>query len=132
MGDELDDRFNTSGGYSPLTSRATVRRVPQRGAYDSETIRAILDAGFLAHVGFCVDGPPFVIPTLYGRVREAPEAERLYIHGSAASRRLRELPPGAPACVTVPHVDCIVLARSAFHHSTNYRSVVVFGTARTG
>lgn len=130
MGDELDDRFNTSGGCSPLTSRATVRRLPQRGAYDSETIRAILDAGFLAHVGFCVDGQPFVIPTLYGRVREAAAPERLYLHGSAASRMLRELSTGVPACVTVTHVDGIVLARSAFHHSMNYRSVVAFGTAR--
>src|SRR5246127_5594687 len=130
MGDELDDRFNTGGGCSPLTDRTTVRRLPQRGAYDSTTIRAILDAGFLAHVGFCVDGQPFVIPTLYGRVRDAAEPDRLYLHGSAASRMLRQLSTGVAACVTVTLVDGIVLARSAFHHSMNYRSVVAFGTAR--
>ena len=113
-----------------MTDRATVRRLPQRGAYDSTAIRAILDAGFLAHVGFCVDGQPFVIPTLYGRVRDAAEPDRLYLHGSAASRMLRELSTGVAACVTVTHVDGIVLARSAFHHSMNYRSVVAFGTAR--
>jgi nitroimidazol reductase NimA-like FMN-containing flavoprotein (pyridoxamine 5'-phosphate oxidase superfamily) len=113
-----------------LSDRTTVRRLPQRGAYDSQTIRTILDAGFLAHVGFCVDGQPFVIPTLYGRVRDEAERERLCLHGSAASRMLRELSTGVPACVTVTHVDGIVLARSAFHHSMNYRSVVAFGTAR--
>ncbi len=110
--------------------RATVHRLPQRAAYDSESVRAILDAGFLAHVGFCVDGQPFVIPTLYGRARNGHEKDRLYLHGSAASRMLRELSTGIQACVTVTHVDGIVLARSAFHHSMNYRSVVAFGTAR--
>ncbi|HEX3437565.1 MAG TPA: pyridoxamine 5'-phosphate oxidase family protein [Pseudacidobacterium sp.] len=108
-----------------VTERAQVRRIPKRGAYDAETIHAILDAGFLAHVGFCVDGQPFVIPTLYGRSRET-----LYLHGSAASRMLRELEVGVQACVTVTIVDGLVLARSAFHHSMNYRSVVAFGTAR--
>jgi nitroimidazol reductase NimA-like FMN-containing flavoprotein (pyridoxamine 5'-phosphate oxidase superfamily) len=113
-----------------LTDRATVRRLPQRGAYDSKTIHAILDAGFLAHVGFCIDGQPFVIPTLYGRAKDTEGPDKLYLHGSAASRMLRELSAGVPACVTVTHVDGIVLARSAFHHSMNYRSVVAFGTAR--
>lgn len=114
-----------------MTDRATVRRLPQRGAYDAETIYSILDAGFLAHVGFCVEGQPFVIPTLYGRVRDASGGpDKLCLHGSAASRMLRELSTGVPACVTVTHVDGIVLARSAFHHSMNYRSVVAFGTAR--
>lgn len=114
-----------------MNDRSTVRRLPQRGTYDAETIHAILDAGFLAHVGFCVEGQPFVIPTLYGRVRDAGEdPDKLYLHGSAASRMLRELSSGVPACVTVTHVDGIVLARSAFHHSMNYRSVVAFGTAR--
>lgn len=114
-----------------MTDRATVRRLPQRGAYDAETIYGILDAGFLAHVGFCVEGQPFVIPTLYGRVRDASGGpDKLCLHGSAASRMLRELSAGVPACVTVTHVDGIVLARSAFHHSMNYRSVVAFGTAR--
>jgi len=88
------------------------------------TVNAILDAGFLAHVGFCVDGQPFVIPTLYGR-----DGKKLYLHGSAASRMLGTLETGIPVCITVTLVDGLVLARSAFHHSMNYRSVVAFGTA---
>src|SRR5713226_1096666 len=108
-----------------LTKRTELRRIPDRGSHDWETINEILDAGFLAHVGFCVGGQPFVIPTLYGRV-----GERLYLHGSAASRMLGELETGIPACVTVTLVDGLVLARSAFNHSMNYRSVVAFGTAR--
>ena len=107
------------------TDRTQLRRLPKRGFHDSATINQILDAGFLAHVGFQVDGQPFVIPTLYGR-----DGEKLYLHGSAASRMLGELSQGVPACVTVTLVDGLVLARSAFHHSMNYRSVVVFGTAR--
>ena len=126
----MDDRFDPNGEPRPLTDRSTVRRLPQRGAYDSKTIHAILDAGFLAHVGFCIDGQPFVIPTLYGRAKDTEGPDKLYLHGSAASRMLRELSAGVPACVTVTHVDGIVLARSAFHHSMNYRSVVAFGTAR--
>ena len=126
----MDDRFDPNGEPRPLTDRATVRRLPQRGAYDSKTIHAILDAGFLAHVGFCIDGQPFVIPTMYGRAKDTEGPDKLYLHGSAASRMLRELSAGVPACVTVTHVDGIVLARSAFHHSMNYRSVVAFGTAR--
>ena len=113
-----------------MNNRATVRRIPTRGFYDAETVNAILDAGFLAHVGFCVDGQPFVIPTLYGRVKSSAEAGRLYLHGSAASRMMREMAGGIAACVTVTLVDGIVLARSAFHHSMNYRSVAAFGTAR--
>ena len=89
------------------------------------TIHAILDAAFLAHIGFQTNGQPFVIPTLYGR-----DEDTLYLHGSAASRMLNELGTGFPACVTVTLVDGLVLARSAFHHSMNYRSVVAFGTAR--
>ena len=108
-----------------LTDRSELRRVPGRGSRDWGTIHPILDAGFLAHVGFCVDGQPFVIPTLYGRV-----GERLLFHGSAASRMLVELRTGIPACVTVTLVDGLVLSRSAFDHSMNYRSVVAFGTAR--
>lgn len=108
------------------TKRSELRRVPARGSHDWETINQILDAGFLAHVGFCVDGQPFVIPTLYGR-----DGRKLYLHGSAASRMLRELESGVPACVTVTLVDGLVLARSAFDHSMNYRSVVAFGNART-
>ena len=108
-----------------LSKRTELRRIPDRGSHDWETINEILDARFLASVGFCVDGQPFVIPTLYGR-----DGERLYLHGSAASRMLRELEIGIPTCVTVTLVDGLVLSRSAFDHSMNYRSVVAFGTAR--
>jgi nitroimidazol reductase NimA-like FMN-containing flavoprotein (pyridoxamine 5'-phosphate oxidase superfamily) len=108
-----------------LTKRTELRRIPDRGSHDWGAINQILDAGFLAHVGFCVDGQPFVIPTLYGR-----DGEKLYLHGSAASRMLRELETGIPACVTVTLVDGLVLARSAFDHSMNYRAVVAFGSAR--
>ena len=107
------------------TKRTELRRIPDRGSHDWKTINQILDAGFLAHVGFCVDSQPFVVPTLYGR-----EGEKLYLHGSAASRMLRELETGIPVCVTVTLVDGLVLARSAFDHSMNYRSVVAFGKAR--
>jgi len=112
-----------------LSDRTQLRRLPKRGSHETEAIHQILDAGFLAHVGFCVDGQPFVIPTLFGRAKES-QSEKLYMHGSAASRMLRELDTGVPACVTVTLVDGLVLARSAFHHSMNYRSVVAFGTAR--
>src|SRR5436190_10262846 len=108
-----------------LSERSQLRRLPKRGSHEPEVIHRILDAAFLAHVGFCVDGQPFVIPTLFGR-----EGEKLYLHGSAASRMLRQLDTGIPACVTVTLVDGLVLARSAFHHSMNYRSVMAFGTAR--
>lgn len=107
-----------------LTDRTKLRRLPARGSHELETIHQILDAAFLAHIGFSVSGQPFVIPTNFGR-----EGETLYVHGSAASRMLKELSTGVPACVTVTHVDGLVLARSAFHHSMNYRSVVAFGTA---
>ncbi len=108
-----------------MSERIEIRRLPKRGQYDEATIHAILDAYYLAHVGFVVDGQPFVIPTLYGR-----KGGTLYLHGSAASRMMRHLETGVPACVTVTLVDGLVLARSAFHHSMNYRSVVAFGTAR--
>src|SRR5215468_2175986 len=108
-----------------VTRRSQLRRLPKRGSHETEIIQAILDAGFLAHVGFQANGQPFVIPTLYGR-----EGDKLYLHGSAASRMLGELESGIPACVNVTLVDGLVLARSAFHHSMNYRSVVAFGTAR--
>src|SRR5947209_4938126 len=113
------------GGVMQVSDRSQVRRLPKRGSHEAELIREILDAGFLAHVGFCVDGQPFVIPTLFGR-----KEDELYLHGSAASRMLRELETGVQACVTVTVVDGLVLARSAFHHSMNYRSVVAFGTAK--
>jgi uncharacterized protein len=106
------------------TKRTEFRRLPSRGSHDVDTINAILDAGFLAHVGFSVDSQPYVIPTLYGR-----DGEKLYLHGSAASRTLGRLETGIPGCIAVTLVDGLVLARSAFHHSMNYRSVVAFGTA---
>lgn len=105
-------------------ARNTVRRIPDRGSYDRETVYEILDAGFLCHIGFAVDGQTFVIPTLYGR-----SDDQLYLHGAPASRMLKTLADGVSVCLTVTHVDGLVLARSAFHHSINYRSVVVFGTA---
>ena len=107
------------------TERTQVKRLPKRGAYDRETVFKILDEAFVCHVGFVVDGQPYVIPTNFGRV-----GETLYLHGSAASRMLRTLSEGIPVCVTVTLVDGLVLARSAFHHSANYRSVVILGTAR--
>src|SRR4030081_1597172 len=108
-----------------LTESTELRRIPDRGSYDWKTINQILDAGFLACVGFCIDGQPFVIPTLYGR-----DGEKLYLHGSAVSRMLRQLETGIQTCVTVTLVDGLVLSRSAFDHSMNYRSVVAFGRAR--
>ena len=108
----------------PQTPRTTLKRLPRRGSYDRETIEAILDEGFICHVGFVSDGKPFVIPTGYARV-----GDRLIIHGSQASRMMRTLGQGIDVCVTVTLVDGLVLARSAFHHSMNYRSVVIFGRA---
>ncbi len=104
--------------------RTTVRRLPERGVYDRAVIEAILDEGLLCHVGFAVEGQPYVIPCVYARIDD-----RLYLHGSSGSRMLRALAAGAHACVTVTLLDGLVLARSAFHHSMNYRSVVVLGTA---
>ena len=106
------------------TERTKLKRLPKRGYFDRETVYRILDEGFICHVGFAPDGQPFVIPTGYARADD-----KLYIHGSAASRMLRTLSGGIDACVTVTIVDGLVLARSAFHHSMNYRSVVVFGRA---
>jgi len=109
---------------SAPSKRTQVNRLPKRGDYSKETIYGILDAAFLCHVGFVVDGQPYVIPTGYGR-----DGGTLYIHGSAASRMLRNLEKGIEACITVTLIDGIVLARAAFHHSMNYRSVVLLGTA---
>lgn len=106
------------------TERTRVRRLPKRGHYDRDTVNAILDEAFICHVGFVADGQPYVIPTGYARI-----GEDLYIHGSAASRMLRNLAEGVDVCVTVTLIDGLVLARSAFHHSINYRSVVVLGKA---
>lgn len=109
--------------FSP-TDRTRVVREPHRGFYDRETIYKILDEGFVCHVGFANDGQPFVIPTLFARVGDA-----IYFHGSAASRMLRGAASGIPVCVTVTLVDGLVLARSVFNHSINYRSVVALGNA---
>jgi nitroimidazol reductase NimA-like FMN-containing flavoprotein (pyridoxamine 5'-phosphate oxidase superfamily) len=106
------------------TKRTKLGRLPRRGHFDRETINSILDEGFICHVGFVVDGQPYVIPTGYARI-----GEDIYIHGSAASRMLRTLSDDVSVCVTVTLVDGLVLARSAFHHSMNYRSVVVLGKA---
>jgi nitroimidazol reductase NimA-like FMN-containing flavoprotein (pyridoxamine 5'-phosphate oxidase superfamily) len=108
----------------PQTARTTLKRLPQRGNYDRELINQILDEGFICHLGFVVDDEPFVIPTGYARVDD-----KLLIHGSQASRMLRALEKGIDLCVTVTLIDGLVLARSAFHHSMNYRSAVVFGRA---
>ena len=122
MGSELDRHLRPG---EAVTERSRLRRLPNRGSHESKLIHSILDAGFLAHVGFQIEGQPFVIPTLYGR-----EGDTLYLHGSAASRMLNALEAGVPVCVNVTLVDGLVLARSSFHHSMIYRSVVVFGTAR--
>jgi uncharacterized protein len=104
------------------TDRTTLKRLPKRGVYDRELVYGILDEGFVCHVSFIVDGQPVVIPTGYARVDD-----RLYIHGSQVSRMLRTLAQGVDVCVAITLIDGLVLARSAFHHSMNYRSVVIFG-----
>ncbi len=106
------------------TTRTRVVREPDRAVYYRETVYRILDEGFLCHAGFVIDGQPFVIPTSYGR-----NADSLYIHGSAASRMLRQMKDGVPVCITVTLLDGLVLARSVFNHSMNYRSVVILGKA---
>lgn len=106
------------------TERTRVKRLPERGKYDRETVYAILDAALVCHVGYNIDGRPYVTPTACWR-----EKNHLYWHGSSASRMLRTQSQGIPVCVTVTHVDGLVLARSAFHHSINYRSVMAFGNA---
>ena len=107
------------------SARARIRRVPARADYSRETIDAILDEALVAHLGFAVEGQPYVIPTLHARVGDV-----VYVHGSSASRAIRTLSGGVQACLTVTLLDGLVLARSAFHHSMNYRSVVVLGDAR--
>jgi nitroimidazol reductase NimA-like FMN-containing flavoprotein (pyridoxamine 5'-phosphate oxidase superfamily) len=106
------------------TPRTRVVREPHRGVYDRDTVNQILDEGFICHIGFAVDGQPYVIPTSYGRKDNV-----LYVHGSAASRMLRNLDQGIPVCITVTLLDGLVLARSVFNHSMNYRSVVILGKA---
>jgi nitroimidazol reductase NimA-like FMN-containing flavoprotein (pyridoxamine 5'-phosphate oxidase superfamily) len=112
-----------SQSYTP-TPRTRLVREAERAIYDREAVYRILDEGFLCHVGFVVDGQPFVIPTSYGR-----KDDTLFIHGSAASRMLRQLKESVPVCITVTLLDGLVLARSIFNHSMNYRSVVVLGKA---
>ena len=107
------------------TARTTVKRHPERGAYDRETIDAILDEALICHVGFALDGQPFVMPTIHAR-----DGDVLYVHGSPGSRLLRNLKTGIDMCVTVTLLDGLVLARSVYNHSMNYRSVVVLGRAR--
>jgi hypothetical protein len=109
--------------YAP-TPRTRVRRHPERAHYDRETVFAILDAALMCHIGYVIDGKPYVTPTLFWR-----EGERLYWHGSSASRMLRTQAVGIPVCLTVSHVDALILARCAFRHSLNYRAVMAFGTA---
>lgn len=126
----LHHSWRLPGDFCPMSSnsmptpRTRVVREPHRGVYDRETVNQILDEGFICHVGFVVDGQPYVIPTNYGR-----DGNVLYIHGSAASRMLRNMEQGAPVCVTITLLDGFVLARSVFNHSMNYRSVVILGTA---
>ncbi|WP_328908932.1 pyridoxamine 5'-phosphate oxidase family protein [Streptomyces sp. NBC_00234] len=136
MSDTAEPDTITPDGAGPRVAAAyepTDRTVPSRGreraTYDRELVHSVLDAAYLCHLGFVRDGAPVVLPTLFGRV-----GERLYVHGSTGSRPLLaagRTDPGLPVCLTVTHVDGLVLARSAFHHSMNYRSVVVHGTART-
>lgn len=106
------------------TTRSRIKRKPYRGDYDFDTVAAILDAGFICHVGYNIDGKPYVTPTSYWR-----EGDHVYWHGSSASRMLKTQEQGIDVCFTVTHVDGLVLARSAFNHSINYRSVMLFGQA---
>jgi uncharacterized protein len=111
-------------GTTAPSDRVRVRRKPDRGHYEREIVDAILDAGLVAHVGFVVDGQPYVIPTLYWR-----DGDHVYWHGSTGSRMIRTIESGAPVCLTVSHIDSIILARSGFNSSADYRSVVVVGVA---
>lgn len=106
------------------TERTRLKRLPKRGSFDRDVVNAIIDQALFCHVGFVHNGAPFVIPTLHVRI-----GDHLYVHGSAASRMLRTAAEGIPLCVTVTHIDGLILARSAFHHSINYRSAVILGTA---
>ncbi|MGB3298556.1 MAG: pyridoxamine 5'-phosphate oxidase family protein [Phormidesmis sp.] len=107
------------------TPKTKVKRSPKRGHYDFDTVASILDEGLVCHIGFVLDHQPFVIPTAYGRI-----GDKVYIHGAPASRLLKSLSTGIDVCLTVTLLDGLVLARSVYHHSMNYRSVVLFGTAQ--
>ncbi|MCZ6899759.1 MAG: pyridoxamine 5'-phosphate oxidase family protein, partial [Bacteroidetes bacterium] len=112
------------GSYN-IDSKNKVKRIPDRGYYDKATVYEILDGAFVGHVGFVIDGQPFVIPMAFGR-----KEDHIYLHGATSSRLMRQLSDGIPACLTVTHLDGIVLARSTFHSSMNYRSAVIFGQAK--
>ena len=118
------NRLEPARASLPPSARTTVKRMPRRACYDRAVINAILDEGLVCHLGFTVDSQPYVLPTIYAR-----DGEQILIHGSAASRMLRNLRSGIPACATVTLIDGLVLARSAYHHSMNYRSVVILGIA---
>ncbi|MGW0550372.1 pyridoxamine 5'-phosphate oxidase family protein [Streptomyces altiplanensis] len=123
----MEKAMPDTSSYTP-SERTVPTRSRERASYDRELVHAILDEGYVCHLGFVRDGAPVVLPTLYGRI-----GDRLYVHGSTGSRPLRtarQSDPGLAVCLTVTHVDGLVLARSAFHHSINYRSVVVHGIAR--
>ena len=107
----------------PKTARNKVKRLPERGHYDTATIYPIVDAALICHVGFVLDGQPFVIPTLHAR-----QGHTIQLHGAQGSRLLHHIKAGGEVCITMTLIDGIVLARSVFHHSINYRSVVLFGT----
>ncbi len=104
------------------TEKTRLRRAHERGHFDRETVYAILDAGMICHLGYVVDGTPYVTPTIYWR-----DGDRVYWHGSTASRMLRQQETGSPVCFTVSHFDGLVMARSGMHHSVNYRSVMLLG-----
>jgi nitroimidazol reductase NimA-like FMN-containing flavoprotein (pyridoxamine 5'-phosphate oxidase superfamily) len=125
VSEEIKDVEVNDAGSFKRTARTTLKRLPKRGSFERETVYDILDEGFVCHVAFVSDNHPVVIPTAYGRA-----GDTLYLHGARASRMLKALGAGADVCVNVTLVDGLVLARSAFHHSINYRSVVVFGRAR--
>lgn len=116
--------MTTASDTYPITPRNRVKREPTRGSYDHAAVHAILDAAMLCHVSYALDGQPFCTPTLHWR-----EGDTLFWHGSSASRMIRHLAKGAPACLTVSHLDGLVMARSAFHHTVNFRSAMCFGTA---
>jgi nitroimidazol reductase NimA-like FMN-containing flavoprotein (pyridoxamine 5'-phosphate oxidase superfamily) len=119
-----DTATHIGSGRIAVTARTRLKRLPKRASYDRDVVNALLDTALVCHVGFAIDGQPYVIPTLQVRI-----GDRLYIHGSAASRMLGTAANGTPLAVTVTHIDGVVLARSAFHHSVNYRSVLILGVA---
>jgi uncharacterized protein len=126
LSDEAETEPGTPGRASAPTERTRVRRIPERGEYDPAIVRAIVDEALIAHVAWVDDdGSPRQIPTLHARV-----GDTIYVHGSRASRTMRALRGGSEVCITATIVDGLVLARSLFHHSMNYRSVVVYGRAR--